>query len=120
MAVNNMKYKSMKNTKTPYKDICNKDIFVGDIVKYPRYRGSDFIIVGKVKFGEYKQDGSDGEYATTLCCGYYVEYSNMLYPSWVDKEDYKYYDLREYEKQQSLAEVVNETDVEIISVKIQE
>ena len=114
-----MEYTSMKNIETPYKDICNKEICVGDIVKYPRYRGSDFTIIGKVKFGEYKQDGSSGEYAPILCCGYYIEYSNMLYPDWVDKEDYKDYDIREYEKQQSLTEVVNETDVEIISVKSQ-
>lgn len=105
----------MEKHKTGYLDICGKEIYVGDIVKYPRYEGSDFIIIGEVKFGEYKQDGSSGEYQPVLCCGYYVEFKNMIYPAWIDKEDYKDYDIEDYNRKQSLAEIVYKTSVEVIS-----
>lgn len=105
----------MEGTNTGYKDICGKEICVGDIVKYPRYECSDFTIIGEVKFGEYKQDGSDGEYSPVLCCGYYVEFKNMIYPVWVYQEDYEDYDIKDYEREQSLAEIVHEVNVEIIS-----
>lgn len=37
---------------TGYKDIHKNNIYEGDIIKYPRYNGSDFILIGEVKFGE--------------------------------------------------------------------
>lgn len=41
---------------TGYKDIHKNNIYEGDIIKYPNCNGSDFILIGEVKFGEYKQD----------------------------------------------------------------
>lgn len=99
---------------TGYKDIHKNNIYEGDIIKYPRYNGSDFILIGEVKFGEYKQDGSDGEYAPSICCGFYVEIKKCIYPDWCDPDDYSDF-IQDYEKQNSIAEIINESgNVEVI------
>lgn len=99
---------------TGYKDIHKNNIYEGDIIKYPRYNGSDFILIGEVKFGEYKQDGSDGEYAPSICCGFYVEIKKCIYPDWCDPDDYSDF-IQDYEKQNSIAEIINDSgNVEVI------
>ena len=52
-------------------DKCGNKIFEGDIVKHHDFGKTEYTSV--VKFGEYEQDGSDGEYAPTECIGFYVE-----------------------------------------------
>ena len=52
-------------------DKCGNKIFEGDIVKHHNFGKTEYTSV--VKFGEYEQDGSDGEYAPTECIGFYVE-----------------------------------------------
>lgn len=99
---------------TGYKDIHKKDIYEGDIIKYPIYNGSDFILIGEVKFGEYKQDGSCGEYAPSICCGFYVQIKKCIYPDRCDPEYYGVF-IQDYEKQNSIAEIINEGgNVEVI------
>ena len=99
---------------TGYKDIHNNNIYEGDIIKYPSCNGSEFILIGEVKFGEYKQDGSDGEYAPSICCGFYVEIKKCIYPDWCNSEDYDDF-IRDYEKQNSIAEIINDgCNIEVI------
>lgn len=99
---------------TGYKDTHKNDIYEGDIIKYPRYGGSDFTFIGEVKFGEYKQDGSDGEYSSSICCGFYVEIKKCIFPDWCDPDDYGDF-IQEYEKQNSLAEIINDGgNIEVI------
>lgn len=99
---------------TGYKDIHKNNIYEGDIIKYPIYNGSDFILIGEVKFGEYKQDGSCGEYAPSICCGFYVQIKKCIYPDRCDPEYYGVF-IQDYEKQNSIAEIINEGgNVEVI------
>ena len=99
---------------TGYKDIHKNEIYEGDIIKYPTYNGSEFILIGEVKFGEYKQDGSGGEYSQSICCGFYVEIKKCIYPDWCDPEDYDDF-IQDYEKQNSIAEIINDGgNVEVI------
>lgn len=52
-----------------------KPIFEGDIVRYEFIE--EYVLCSVVKFGEYEQDGSDGEYLPTKCIGFYVEVINF-------------------------------------------
>lgn len=61
-----------------------KKIFEGDIVQYQNFM--EFDIQSVVKFGEYKQDGSDGEYGGENCLGFYVEVDNFTCPDWCDNQ----------------------------------
>lgn len=83
-----------------------KKIFEGDIVQYLTYY--DFDCQSIVKFGEYKQDGSDGEYKASDCLGFYVEVDNFTCPDWCDNEPERFED---YLKQQNLAEVSEECEI---------
>ena len=57
---------------TSLKDKYGEKIFEGDIVKHHNdFDETEYTSV--VKFGEYEQDGNDGEYAPTECIGFYVE-----------------------------------------------
>lgn len=83
-----------------------KKIFEGDIVQYSTY--DDFDCQSIVKFGEYKQDGSDGEYKASDCVGFYVEVDNFTCPDWCDNEPERFHD---YLKQQSLAEIASQCEI---------
>ena len=83
-----------------------KKIFEGDIVQYSTY--DDFDCQSIVKFGEYKQDGSDGEYKASDCLGFYVEVDNFTCPDWCDNEPERFHD---YLKQQSLAEIASQCEI---------
>lgn len=62
-----------------------KRIFEGDIVQY--LNDDDFDCCSTVKFGEYKQDGSGGEYGATKCLGFYAEVGNFTRLDWFDDDD---------------------------------
>lgn len=47
-----------------------KDVFEGDLIKVSNFRG-DYVAI--VKFGEFEQDGSGGEYKPSKCVGFYAE-----------------------------------------------
>ena len=83
-----------------------KKIFEGDIVQYLTY--DDFDCQSVVKFGEYKQDGSDGEYGAKNCLGFYVEVDNFTCPDWCENEPECFSD---YRKQQNILEIANECEV---------
>ena len=83
-----------------------KKIFEGDIVQYLTY--DDFDCQSVVKFGEYKQDGSCGEYGARICLGFYVEVDNFTCPDWCENEPECFSD---YQKQQNILEIANECEV---------
>lgn len=58
-------------------------IFEGDIVRYNDI--ADFDIHATVKFGEYDQDGSGGEYEPSKCIGVYFEMINFTRPGWAEE-----------------------------------
>ena len=43
--------------------------------------------IGIVRFGEWEQDGSGGEYSSSPCYGFYVERMRILLPDWEDPDD---------------------------------
>ncbi len=83
-----------------------KKIFEGDIVQYQNLM--DFDIQSVVKFGEYLQDGSNGEYNGTKCIGFYVEVDNFTCPDWCDNQP-EYFN--EYWKYQNILEVARECEI---------
>lgn len=82
---------------TGLKDKTGKEIYEGDIVK--AYNGINEII-GIVKFGKYKQDGSGGEYNSITCTGFYVERIKTIPNAWEIEDDLLYEP--DYEKTTSL------------------
>lgn len=81
-------------------------IFEGDIVRYNTY--DDFDCHSIVKFGEYKQDGSSGEYNGRKCIGFYVDVDNFTCPDWCDNEPEYFSD---YMWQQNILEVASECEI---------
>ena len=83
-----------------------KRIFEGDIVRYNTY--DDFDCQSVVKFGEYNQDGSAGEYSASKCIGFYVDVDNFTCPDWCE---YGSNCFSNYLKQQNILEVARYCEV---------
>ena len=81
-------------------------IFEGDIVRYNTY--DDFDCQSVVKFGEYNQDGSAGEYSASKCIGFYVDVDNFTCPDWCE---YGSNCFSNYLKQQNILEVARYCEV---------
>lgn len=81
-------------------------IFEGDIVRYNTF--DDFDCFSAVKFGEYKQDGSGGEYNPKNVVGWYVDVGNFTCPDWAEN-DPTYFSC--YLCQQNLNEVAGSCEV---------
>lgn len=77
-------------------------IFTGDIVQYQN--DFEFDCQAVVKFGEYGQDGSSGEYGPAPCLGFYVEVNNFTCPDWLDE-------LPKYLWKQSILQVAGDCEV---------
>lgn len=87
-------------------DMNEQGIFEGDIIRYNTF--NDFDCHSVVKFGEYEQDGSGGEYNPRDCIGWYVEVDNFTCPDWAENDPIYFND---YLKQQNLFEVSDECEV---------
>ena len=83
-----------------------KKIFEGDIVQY--INSDDFDCQSIVKFGEYKQDGSGGEYGARKCLGFYVDVDNFTCPDWCE-DDPEYFPRHMW--QQNILEVVDGCEI---------
>ena len=83
-----------------------KRIFEGDIVRYNTY--DDFDCQSVVKFGEYNQDGSAGEYSANKCIGFYVDVDNFTCPDWCE---YGSNCFSNYLKQQNILEVAQYCEI---------
>ena len=91
---------------TGLNDKDGKRIFEGDIIRYNTF--NDFDCHSVVKFGEYEQDGSAGEYNPRDCIGWYVEVDNFTCPDWAEDDPIYFND---YLKQQNLIEVSDECEI---------
>ncbi len=83
-------------------------IFEGDIVQYMNEPFDGFDCQSVVRFGEYPQDGSGGEYKPTRCLGYYVDVDNFTCPDWANNDPNFF---PEYDKKRSILEVVDRCEV---------
>jgi uncharacterized phage protein (TIGR01671 family) len=81
---------------TDLKDKNGKEIFEGDHISYYRVTNQ---CEGIIKFGEYEQDGSGGEYESTTCVGFYIKQLKIILNERETEEDV--YD-PEYYKEVSL------------------
>jgi hypothetical protein len=96
--------------------IDGKEIDEGVICKYCDTYAQ---VTGEIKFGEWVQDGSGGEYGGTPCYGYYVHVIDIKPLSWSDdtKEEVEEW-YPDYLKNMSLLDVLRErhvTDLELIN-----
>ena len=88
-----------------------QELRVGDGIYYCAFASQ--IYRGIIRFGEYEQDGSGGEYKPSRCIGFYIERIVWIQQNWQEPEDEEYY-LPEYEKTISLydAEWLERTEPE--------
>ncbi|MEW4025636.1 YopX family protein [Bacillus siamensis] len=86
------------------KDKNRKEIYVADIAGGERYNYRWFNVL--IKFGEYEQDASGGEYSGSECIGFYAE---AIDPE--ERDEFGCRVIQEYERQESLLEF---TGVEVI------
>ena len=83
----------------PRNDSDGKQVFEGDIIQYEdEYYYFD--VTAEVKYGEYMQDGSGGEYGGAKCSGWYVSVVNAIPPEWDEEAEYQ-----EYLKNTSIFEI---------------
>lgn len=61
-------------------------IYEGDIIECQIYEGSKSTHNAVVRLGEYKQDGSGGEYSPVSCLGFYADAIN---PDGLDDDGYR-------------------------------
>lgn len=83
-------------------------IWENDILEYD---GDGFArCIGVVKYGNYIQDGSGGEYRGRECIGFYVEMVRLIPYEWEDESVILEY-FPYYYKKYSLAEILKQKDV---------
>lgn len=75
----------IQDSNTGIKDTTGRYVHIGDEVEYTN--GEDSLCRGVVKFGEYEQNGSGGEYGGVKCYGVYVERTSSQPPPWADVDD---------------------------------
>lgn len=93
-----------------------KEIEEGYILKYTDF---DANVTSVVKFGEWVQDGSGGEYGGTPCYGLYAEVIDINPVSWCEntkEEAEEYYD--RYNRQQSVLEILRNSDLRDLEIII--
>lgn len=82
-------------------DRTGQPLRVGDEVYYRAFASQDYR--GIIRFGEYEQDGSGGEYGSSKCIGFYIERLSWIPQDWRELEDEEYY-MPVYEKTISLCD----------------
>lgn len=105
-------YEVDQNTVCQYteQDIEENKIWENDILEYDGDGCARCI--GVVKYGNYIQDGSGGEYSGRECIGFYVEMVRLIPYEWEDEsveEILEYFPY--YYKKYSLAEILKQKDV---------
>ncbi|HBU90227.1 MAG TPA: hypothetical protein DEB53_03310 [Bacillus pumilus] len=68
------------------RDLCfdeEKGVFVGDLIYVTQWHGN---YIASVEFGEYKQDGSGGEYGASKCFGFYAK---AIEPNRTDEDGFE-------------------------------
>jgi len=91
-----------------------KEIEEGYIFKYD---DCDANVTGVVKFGEWEQDGSGGEYGGSPCYGFYVEVIDLEPMPWSQdtKEEIEEY-YPHYNRQVSVLELLRESNIENLEI----
>jgi uncharacterized phage protein (TIGR01671 family) len=84
-------------------DMNGKEIYEGDIVQYKMGENN---CVGTIKFGEYEQDGSGGEYNTITCLGFFIHRLKIIPTVWDIEFDGPYYREEEQQVSPSKTEIV--------------
>lgn len=91
-----------------------KEIEEGYIIKYIHW---DTNVTSIVKFGEWIQDGSGGEYSGAPCYGFYAEVINLEPTYWSDdtKEDIEEC-YPHYHKTRSVLEILRDNNIENLEI----
>lgn len=91
---------------TGLKDSKGVQIYEGDVVKH---RPGTNYEIGIIRFGEYEQDGSGGEYGTSTCIGFYVDRHKVFPDDWEIELGEGPYERDEYKQVSPVS-----TEIEII------